>query len=92
MYPESYDWKEEARVRQAIDKLYQDRTVELWEELVRREADPRYCVVTVTENPHLVTFPAPSVLPHATAVTPNGNSAPDLGTQTTVLEPVPATV
>src|SRR5262245_20970220 len=38
LYPESYDWKEEERVRRAIGKLYQDTTAELWEELVRREA------------------------------------------------------
>jgi len=50
LYPESYDWKEEERVRQAIAKLYQDRTEELWEELVRREADPSYCVVVAIEK------------------------------------------
>jgi hypothetical protein len=50
LYPESYDWKEEERVRQAIDKLYQDRTVELWEELARRKANPSYCVVVVSDQ------------------------------------------
>jgi hypothetical protein len=48
LFPEDYDWKEEERVRQAIEKLYQDKSVELWEELVRRQDDARYCVVTVS--------------------------------------------
>jgi hypothetical protein len=49
LYPEGYDWKEEERVRDALDKLYQEATAELWEELVRREGDERYCV-TVVDN------------------------------------------
>jgi hypothetical protein len=48
LYPERYDWKEEERVRKALDKLYQDTTAELWEELVRRADDRRYCVVVVS--------------------------------------------
>ena len=55
LYPESYDWKEEERVRKAIAKLHEDTTVELWEELVRRSADPGYCCIVVVpvdrENP-----------------------------------------
>jgi hypothetical protein len=47
LYPESYDWKEEERVRKAIDKLHEDTTVELWEELVRRSEDPGYCCIVV---------------------------------------------
>jgi hypothetical protein len=47
LYPESYDWKEEERVRKAIAKLHEDTTVELWEELVRRSADSGYCVIKV---------------------------------------------
>jgi len=50
LYPESYDWKEEARVRTAIRKLLHDTTAELWEELVRRRKDPSYCVVIATEK------------------------------------------
>jgi hypothetical protein len=47
LYAESYDWKEEERVRRALERLYHDRTAELWEELVRREDDSRYCAVTL---------------------------------------------
>jgi hypothetical protein len=50
LYPDDYDWKEEERVRQAIDKLYQGGSPELWEELVRREDDSSYCVVLVEEQ------------------------------------------
>ncbi len=48
MFPESYDWAEDARVLRALDKLFQDRTLALWEELVRRGDDPRYCVTLVS--------------------------------------------
>jgi hypothetical protein len=48
LFPEGYDWKEDDRVRAALDNLYQDTTVELWEELVRRESDPSYCVTLVS--------------------------------------------
>src|SRR5436309_12137254 len=50
LYPESYDWKEEERVRTAIRKLLHDTTAELWEELVRRREDPSYCIVIATEK------------------------------------------
>jgi hypothetical protein len=49
LYPESYDWKEEERVRQAIKKLEDDTTAEVWEEMVRRKDDPSYCVVVAVE-------------------------------------------
>jgi hypothetical protein len=53
LYPERYDWKEEERVLQAIAKLHEDTTVELWEELVRRSEDPRYCCIVVVPEDQL---------------------------------------
>jgi hypothetical protein len=50
LYPENYDWREEERVRGAIAALSQETTPELWEELVRRTADARYCVIVVGEK------------------------------------------
>jgi hypothetical protein len=47
LYPEGYDWKEERRVHRALDALLADRTPELWEELLRRWDDERYCVVVM---------------------------------------------
>jgi hypothetical protein len=47
LFSEAYNWKEEERVRDSIDKLYQNTNAELWEELVQRQDDPRYCVVAV---------------------------------------------
>src|SRR5687768_10893826 len=35
LFADGYDWKEEERVRIALDKLYGNVNVELWEELVR---------------------------------------------------------
>jgi hypothetical protein len=46
LFPEEYDWKEDERVRKAVQELYQDTTVDLWEELVRKAHDPRYCNTT----------------------------------------------
>src|SRR5262245_42155494 len=37
LYPDSYDWTEDERVLDALDRLYQTRTAELWEEMVRRQ-------------------------------------------------------
>jgi hypothetical protein len=42
LFPEDYDWKEEARVRKAISQLERDQTEEVWEELVKRIGDRRY--------------------------------------------------
>src|SRR5205807_236214 len=50
VYPENYDWKEEERVRTAIRELRDDTTTEVWDELVRRRDDQRYCVVIATEK------------------------------------------
>jgi hypothetical protein len=46
VYPEAYDWKEEGRVRTALQALSEDRRAEVWEEMVRRGNDPGYCVVS----------------------------------------------
>jgi hypothetical protein len=48
LFPENYDWKEDVRVLDALHTLYRDRTVALWEELVRRESDPKYCITLVS--------------------------------------------
>jgi hypothetical protein len=46
IFPANYDWKEDERVRKALDTLYQaDPTVELWDELVRRSKDMSYCMI-----------------------------------------------
>src|SRR5262245_6801933 len=50
LFPEDYDWKEDQRVLEALDKLYQDTTVEVWEALVRRIDDPGYCIINVTDQ------------------------------------------
>jgi hypothetical protein len=58
LYPRKYDWREEARVRRALKRLASDRSQALWEELVRRIDDRRYCVVNwndVDENAELYT-------------------------------------
>ena len=55
LFPVTYDWKEEKRVLKALDKLYQENSVDLWEELVRKEEDNRYCVTVVatkTDDAH----------------------------------------
>jgi hypothetical protein len=44
LFPAEYDWKEEARVRSALAKVRSERTTEMWEELVRRIGDKRYCL------------------------------------------------
>jgi hypothetical protein len=48
LFPEDYDWKEDARANKAIYELEKDQTEEVWEELVRRRGDERYST-TVTE-------------------------------------------
>jgi hypothetical protein len=56
VFPEDYDWEEDKRILKALDKLYQDTTIELWEETVRRADDPGYCYVTVTEKKYNATI------------------------------------
>lgn len=50
LFPETYDWKEEERVRKALGKLYQDRTAELWDALVQRIDDRSYCIAVWNQN------------------------------------------
>ena len=50
LFSERYDWKEDKRVRNALDTLYQDTTVELWEELVRKTGESGYCVTVVSSQ------------------------------------------
>jgi hypothetical protein len=42
LFREDYDWNEDARAREAISRLEEDRTEEVWEEMVRRTGDRRY--------------------------------------------------
>lgn len=48
LFSEDYDWKEEERTRKAIGQLRKNRTEEVWEELVKRSADERYCVIVTS--------------------------------------------
>jgi len=48
LFPEDHDWKEEARVRKAIDQLEKERTEAVWEELVKRRGDRRYSETVTT--------------------------------------------
>jgi hypothetical protein len=50
LFPENYDWKEERRVGRALYRLYWDTSAEVWEELVRRKDDPRYCITVSSED------------------------------------------
>lgn len=50
LFPDGYDWKEDRRVEKALDQLFQTTTVQLWEELVRREHDPAYCITLYGEG------------------------------------------
>jgi hypothetical protein len=56
LFPENYNWREDDRVVKALDRLYQDKTSALWEELVRRQDDPRYCITIIgeSENVHVL--------------------------------------
>jgi hypothetical protein len=46
LYPKNYDWAEEGRVREALDKLRRDTSVEVWEALVHKANDRRYCIAS----------------------------------------------
>jgi hypothetical protein len=50
LFPEDYDWGEQDRVRAALGELLKDTTDELWEELVRKQDDPRYSLTTRGRN------------------------------------------
>jgi hypothetical protein len=43
LFHKVHDWKEEARVGEALRRLGKDKTEEVWEELVKRAGDRRYC-------------------------------------------------
>jgi len=49
LFAENHDWKEERRVHKAIEALEKDQTEAVWEELVKRTRDRRYCE-TVTSG------------------------------------------
>src|SRR5437879_6037218 len=49
LFPEDYDWEEQGRVVGALDKLESDTSEELWEELIRKSGDERYCL-TIMNN------------------------------------------
>jgi hypothetical protein len=50
LYPKDYDWKEEERVRKALRKLYQDPSTAVWEALVQKAGDRRYCIIFYSGN------------------------------------------
>lgn len=49
-FPDKYDWKEQGRVESALWKITEEPTEELWEELVRRAHDQRYCLTIKDQN------------------------------------------
>jgi hypothetical protein len=50
LYPERYDWKEERRVEKAVAQLLKEASSEVWEELVRRGGDERYCLPLTSQE------------------------------------------
>ncbi len=46
LYPKDYDWKEEERVRKAVWNLSEDMSDEVWEALVQKANDRRYCIAS----------------------------------------------
>ncbi len=50
LFPRDYDWQEEGRVREALTKLKQDKSIEIWEALVQKANDRRYCVTSYSGN------------------------------------------
>jgi hypothetical protein len=49
-FPKGYDWKDQRRVYKARVKLYEDTSVELWEELVRKAPDRRYSLTVTSQQ------------------------------------------
>jgi hypothetical protein len=47
LFPKDYDWAEQDRVRAALVRLHKDTSEEVWEELVRRSDDRRYCLTVL---------------------------------------------
>jgi hypothetical protein len=63
LFPKKYDWKEDRRVQRALDHLYRDTSVELWEECVKRTKDARYCLtLTSPVNDDAHNFSVGSIL------------------------------
>jgi hypothetical protein len=50
LFPRDYDWDEQHRVQKALTELSKDTSEELWEELVRRSDDARYCLTYMDEG------------------------------------------
>jgi hypothetical protein len=48
LFPEDYDWKEDARAGEAISRLEKDETEAVWEEMVRRTGDRRYAEIVTS--------------------------------------------
>jgi hypothetical protein len=65
LFPEGYDWKEDGRVEKALERHFQTTTVELWEELVRRENDPAYCITLYGEGGDTLIYPAGAIYGNA---------------------------
>jgi hypothetical protein len=46
LFSKNYDWKEEKRVHKALAPLKRDTSAELWEALVQKATNRRYCIVS----------------------------------------------
>ncbi|HEV3255499.1 MAG TPA: hypothetical protein VG013_01340 [Gemmataceae bacterium] len=44
LFPAAYDWKEQKRVQEALRRLENDQTAEVWEEMIKKADDPRYAL------------------------------------------------
>src|SRR5262249_22557312 len=52
LFPAKYDWKEYKRVMSALGKVNREKTPEMWEELLRRTGDQRYCLTLKWDEDH----------------------------------------
>lgn len=50
LFPKDYDWKEEERVRKALRRLSGDTSDEVWEALVQKSKDQRYCIASYSHS------------------------------------------
>jgi hypothetical protein len=50
LFPAKFDWKENDRVRSALGKVRAERTPDMWEELIQRMNDRRYCLTLKDKN------------------------------------------
>jgi hypothetical protein len=55
LFPNDYDWKENERVADAVRDLRQNTTTELWEQVVQKANDSRFCI-TAWVNEEAVIF------------------------------------